>query len=81
MSWSSHHLGQDGSEDALHRGGSNVWINALPAGGVAAPTPAPPSGGDSCVGDVCGSVAQVPLGEDSTLLYALPYTTPIQTSI
>ena len=30
MSWSSHHLGQDGSEDALHRGGSNVWINALP---------------------------------------------------
>ena len=30
MSWSNHHLGQDGSEDALHRGGSNVWINALP---------------------------------------------------
>ena len=30
MSWSSHHIGQDGSEDALHRGGSNVWINALP---------------------------------------------------
>ena len=55
MSWSSHHLGQDGSEDALHRGGSNVWINALPSG--AAPAPAP-SGGDSCVGDVCGTVAQ-----------------------
>ena len=36
MSWSNHHIGQDGSEDALHRGGSNVWINALP------PAPPPP---------------------------------------
>lgn len=26
MSWSNHHIGQDGSEDALHRGGSNVYV-------------------------------------------------------
>ena len=30
MSWTSHHVGQDGSVDALQAGGSNVWINAQP---------------------------------------------------
>ena len=34
MSWANHHIGQDGSEDALQRGGSNVWINALPTAEV-----------------------------------------------
>ena len=30
MSWANHHIGQDGSVDALHAGGSNVWIDAIP---------------------------------------------------
>jgi hypothetical protein len=44
-SWASHHIGQDGSEDALQRGGSNVWINCLPTGCGA------PAGGTSTVID------------------------------
>jgi hypothetical protein len=32
--YTGHHLGQDGSVDALQAGGSNVWINALPLGGA-----------------------------------------------
>jgi hypothetical protein len=54
MSWSSHHVGQDGSEDALQRGGSNVWVNALPAAqdpcdGINAP------GGDTICDSITGS--------------------------
>ena len=33
MSWANHHVGQDGSVDALHAGGSNVWINCHPVNG------------------------------------------------